>query len=283
MVAFRLKKRSLLPIVVGLLVLMALACSSDAPAPTPTPTPTAEQEAVTPTSTSGASLVPTLAPSPQSSAAVPVPITTNAEPTPVPYDATATMYRLFSELGGSTSEQSSALVDIRRERDTSQVPVLIEAMRYTFGIYQFIDIREEMTSVLQMLTGQDFGNREWNKWMEWLGKNLDEFSPPEGYVDWKINLLSEFDPRYTDLLSTAEETSRINLTEVVWGGVVIDGIPDLRDPNIIPSDEADYLEADERVFGVSINGEHRAYPLRITNPHEMVNDVLGGEPISLAW
>jgi len=193
------------------------------------------------------------------------------------------MYRLFSELGGSTSEQSSALVDIRRERDTSQVPVLIEAMRYTFGIYQFIDIREEMTSVLQMLTGQDFGSREWGKWMEWLGKNLEEFSPPEGYVDWKINLLSEFDPRYTDLLSSAEETSRINLTEVVWGGVVIDGIPDLRDPNIIPSDEADYLEADERVFGVSINGEHRAYPLRITNPHEMVNDVLGGEPISLAW
>lgn len=281
MVAFRLKKRSLLPIVVGLLVLMALACSSDAPAPTPAPT--AEQEAVTPTSTSGASPVATLAPSPQSSAAVPVPITTNAEPTPVPYDATATMYRLFSELGGSTSEQSSALVDIRRERDTSQVPVLIEAMRYTFGIYQFIDIREEMTSVLQMLTGQDFGSREWNKWMEWLGKNLEEFSPPKGYVDWKINLLSEFDPRYTDLLSTAEETSRINLTEVVWGGVVIDGIPDLRDPNIIPADEADYLEADERVFGVSINGEHRAYPLRITNPHEMVNDVLGGEPISLAW
>ena len=49
------------------------------------------------------------------------------------------------------------------------------------------------------------------------------------------------------------------------------------------ADEAAYLGLDERVFGVSINGESRAYPLRITNPHEMVNDVLGGEPISLAW
>ena len=39
----------------------------------------------------------------------------------------------------------------------------------------------------------------------------------------------------------------------------------------------------DRVFGISINGEHRAYPLRILNPHEMANDVLGGEPIALAY
>ena len=47
--------------------------------------------------------------------------------------------------------------------------------------------------------------------------------------------------------------------------------------------DADYLYADERVFGVSINGEHRAYPLRIVNPHEMVNDSLGREPFVLMW
>ena len=38
-----------------------------------------------------------------------------------------------------------------------------------------------------------------------------------------------------------------------------------------------------RVFGVSINGEHRAYPISIMNPHEMANDILGGEPIALAY
>ena len=73
------------------------------------------------------------------------------------------------------------------------------------------------------------------------------------------------------------------MTEVVWGGVIPDGIPDLRNPpNILPED-AVFLGLHERVFGVSINGQHRAYPLRITNPHEMVNDVLGDEPIALAW
>ena len=39
----------------------------------------------------------------------------------------------------------------------------------------------------------------------------------------------------------------------------------------------------DRVFGISINGEHRAYPRWILTPHEMANDVLGGEPIALPY
>ena len=64
---------------------------------------------------------------------------------------------------------------------------------------------------------------------------------------------------------------------------VPDGIPDLRSPKMLTPEEADYLQPRERVFGISINGDHRAYPLRITNAHEMVNDTVGGEPISLSW
>ena len=62
-----------------------------------------------------------------------------------------------------------------------------------------------------------------------------------------------------------------------------DGIPDLQFAPTLTADEADYLGPEERVFGVSINGEHRAYPLRIMNPHEMANDIVGGEPIALAY
>ena len=46
---------------------------------------------------------------------------------------------------------------------------------------------------------------------------------------------------------------------------------------------ATYMLPDDRVFGVSINGQHRAYPLRIMNRHEMANDVLGGVPFALAY
>ena len=52
---------------------------------------------------------------------------------------------------------------------------------------------------------------------------------------------------------------------------------------MIPSAEAAYLEADEAVFGISINGDSRAYPLRILDWHEMANDVVGGVPVSLAY
>ena len=38
-----------------------------------------------------------------------------------------------------------------------------------------------------------------------------------------------------------------------------------------------------QVFGVTLNGESRAYPLRIMDWHEMANDVVGGVPVALAY
>jgi hypothetical protein len=52
---------------------------------------------------------------------------------------------------------------------------------------------------------------------------------------------------------------------------------------MIDPDQADYLEPDERMFGVSINGDTRAYPARFLDWHEMFNDIVGGEPVSLAY
>ena len=37
------------------------------------------------------------------------------------------------------------------------------------------------------------------------------------------------------------------------------------------------------MFGVRINGDARAYPLRILDWHEMFNDVVGGVPVALAY
>ena len=54
-------------------------------------------------------------------------------------------------------------------------------------------------------------------------------------------------------------------------------------PELIAPDEALYLTPDELVFGVAINGDMRAYPLRILDWHEMFNDVVGGVPVALAY
>jgi hypothetical protein len=70
---------------------------------------------------------------------------------------------------------------------------------------------------------------------------------------------------------------------VVWGGVAVDGIPALHQPILLSSEEATYLTPEEPVFGVSLNGESHAYPLRILDWHELVNSTIGGVPVSLAY
>jgi len=59
-----------------------------------------------------------------------------------------------------------------------------------------------------------------------------------------------------------------------------DGIATIRKPEAIPAARATWLEPEDRVLGVTIGGEARAYPLEILEVHELVNDVLGGRPIA---
>ena len=208
--------------------------------------------------------------------------TPGPSPSPVPgYDPETTMYGLFSRINHPAEFTLQALELAREHKDISQVPVIIEFMRFVGSAA----LLQDVVVTLRELTGEEFGTviPNWTQWMEWLGRHSAEYPPPEGYLGWKVNLLSQIDPRFAEFLMPAGQTARINLTEVVWGGVRPDGIPDLQNPLTLAPHEADYLFPDDRVFGVSINGEHRAYPLRIVNAHEMVNDVLGGEPIALAY
>lgn len=50
-------------------------------------------------------------------------------------------------------------------------------------------------------------------------------------------------------------------------------------PKAVPAAEATWLRDDDRVLGLVVNGEARAYPLRVLEKHEMANDVLGGVPV----
>ena len=191
------------------------------------------------------------------------------------------MYRLFSGVDHDVALTLDGLFLARENNDKSQVPVIVQLMRFGF----FEEFPDVAADVLQYLTGQRLSGSfvSWNAWMLWLGEHVDEFPPPDGYAQWKVDLLTIIHPRFGDLLATAATTSRISLVEVAWGGVGPDGIRDLQYPPVIPANEASYLAEDDRVFGVSINGEHRAYPIRILNPHEMANDIVGGEQIALAY
>lgn len=63
-----------------------------------------------------------------------------------------------------------------------------------------------------------------------------------------------------------------------------DAIPAIDDPRFGSVVEArQEMAPDERVLGLVINGDARAYPINILSSHEVVNDVVGGEPVAITW
>ena len=75
----------------------------------------------------------------------------------------------------------------------------------------------------------------------------------------------------------------IPLNEIHDGGPGIDGIAALTRPRSIAVGAADYMEGDDQVLGIALDGESRAYPLRILVNHEVVNDTLGGRPVLVTF
>ena len=63
-----------------------------------------------------------------------------------------------------------------------------------------------------------------------------------------------------------------------------DAIPAILEPRFIPRAQGEeQLKSDELVLGLSINGDHRAYPIPLLSSHEIVNDVVGGVPVAVTW
>ncbi|QDT05076.1 hypothetical protein K227x_34740 [Rubripirellula lacrimiformis] len=75
----------------------------------------------------------------------------------------------------------------------------------------------------------------------------------------------------------------IPLQEIRSGGPPKDGIPSLSNPKIVSAAEATYLRGSDRVIGVALGRESRAYPLAILNYHEIINDRIGEMPIAVTY
>ena len=77
--------------------------------------------------------------------------------------------------------------------------------------------------------------------------------------------------------------SNVNLEEVMFGGPGKDGIPAIDSPIFELAHESLQLNDTDPVIGVVLNGEAKAYPLRILIWHEIVNDVVGGVPVAITY
>lgn len=72
----------------------------------------------------------------------------------------------------------------------------------------------------------------------------------------------------------------VPLEEIRSGGPPPDGIPSIDAPVFEDVDAADeWLQPRDPVLVVDLDGDARAYPLAILTYHEIVNDVVAGEPV----
>ena len=60
-------------------------------------------------------------------------------------------------------------------------------------------------------------------------------------------------------------------------------IPAADNPKVSNAKDAKWLKDEDIVFGIEVNGEYRAYPRRIMEVREMVNDTLGGRDLGIPY
>lgn len=76
----------------------------------------------------------------------------------------------------------------------------------------------------------------------------------------------------------------VDPAEILSGGPPPDGIPPIDDPQFVSVAEADeWLNDPEPVLVLDIDGDVRAYPMQILMWHEIVNDTVGGIPVSVTY
>ncbi len=178
---------------------------------------------------------------------------------------------------GSPAETAAAAGRLAERGQKDVLATVTLAMRYSDSKDQ------ELGELFRRITGHK--PDRWTDAQLWLEAH-PEVKPHESFRAIKLFMFARIDPKFLYFLGgerSNPEKMKIRLEEVSWGGVKVDGIPSLDNPTLIDADKADYLVATDEVFGVAINGDIRAYPLRIMGWHEMFNDVIGGVPLALAY
>lgn len=141
------------------------------------------------------------------------------------------------------------------------------------------DRPRRLVRFLEEETGQRFG-RDLDAWRQWIWSR--PYAPHADYGEFKGRLYAQLDPRFAAFFRPPVEAT-IRLDEIQWGGVAVNGIPPLDHPAHILAAETDYLDGDNVVFGVFLDGEARAYPKRILAWHELALDRVGGRELTIVY
>ena len=195
--------------------------------------------------------------------------------------------------------QRDALRTIGESGDVRVAWLLSDHIRVNINLAQLqglgqadtIDSNNLLEAAASGLTGMEFEEfRAWNPLVNTLIA-WDIPAPPD-YLAGKRNIYTPLEPAWEPLMS---DNSVLDWRHVSWGGVLIDDrpfgrtddqcncIPAIDNPNTLTAEEGTWLDDDDIIFGVVINGEARAYPRQIMEVREMVNDTLGGRDFAMPY
>ena len=182
--------------------------------------------------------------------------------------------------------QGEALGRIAVSKDPRLVWIISDLMRFAASP----ELNALLASAASELLGKDLAGQEpWgavtDHLMAW------DIPAPPGYLDVKRTIFTGIVPGWDRIFVAGD----IDWRMVSWGGVLIDNrahdktddpcncIPAADNPEVTGAAEATWLKDDDVVFGITINGESRAYPRRIMEVREMVNDTLGGRDLGIPY
>lgn len=190
------------------------------------------------------------------------------------------------ENGRWGTDQSEALDVIAASGDPRLAWTIADMMRFTWRL----EFHNALSDTAGELLGISFDSFDrWNK----ITNHLIAWDVPSypGYLNEKRTIFTRFVPGWDRIFVEGDIDWRL----VSWGGVLIDDrpfgleeicnncIPAADDPAVSTAEEATWLKDSDIVFGVEVNGETRAYPRRIMEVREMVNDTLGGRQLGIPY
>ncbi len=181
--------------------------------------------------------------------------------------------RLHPLFFNNKEEKEKVFESLRADWQEEDIPPLLDILLMT----QEDLLAEQITTLLQEKIGKHQIPNYFDG-IRWLWTQDQKYA--QDYFEFKAELFKHIDPKFKNYFLKRENLANIRLDEIVWGGVKQDGIPPLVLPKLITAEKADYLDENDVVFGVSIDGQARAYPKRILGWHEMVNDTLAKKSIA---
>ncbi len=98
-----------------------------------------------------------------------------------------------------------------------------------------------------------------------------------------MSLLSTADAVAASMNGFVLDDALVPQDQILHGGPERDGIPSLDNPTFVSRGDAKFLRPKDRVLGIEFDGVARAYPVRVLNYHEIVNDSIGDQAIVVTY